>query len=104
MKKIRKFFDIENSLWKSNFCTLQRHAKLGKASWDAYNQKDCIAEGVPSNVIDSKLDTWFTHKNLDQMDAVAVISPKNLMEMHFLFPFLSIYFLSSILQRYTYTV
>ena len=30
-------FDIENSLWKSNFHTLRRAGKLGKASQDAYN-------------------------------------------------------------------
>ena len=31
-------FDVENSLWKSIFAIREKMAKLGKASWDAYNQ------------------------------------------------------------------
>ena len=55
-------FDVKNSLWKSIFCTFGQGAKLGKASWDAYNPKgwlisldllkNWVAEGVPSKVND----------------------------------------------------
>ena len=53
-------FDVENSLWKSNFHTLRR---AGKASQDAYNPgkwlifwavlKNGVAEGVASNSHDT---------------------------------------------------
>ena len=56
IRKIQIFFDIENSLWKSNFRTLRQ---AGKASQNAHNPgewlilkallKNGVAEGVASD-------------------------------------------------------
>ena len=66
MKKNQKDlneFWVENSLWKSIFAIREKMAKLGKASWDAYNQggwlissglsKIWIAKCVPYEVNDN---------------------------------------------------
>ena len=60
-RKIRMIFDLENSLWKSNFRTLLR---AGKASQDTYNPagwlilkallKNGVEEGVASDLHDTK--------------------------------------------------
>ena len=62
-------FDIENSLWKSNFRTFDELAKLGKASQDTYNPggwlilqallKSGVAEGVTSDPHDTSV--WPRH-------------------------------------------
>ena len=60
IRKIRIIFDIESPIFR----LFHKVAKLGKASWDAYNQggwliskdllKNWIAEGVASELNDSQ--------------------------------------------------